>query len=77
MPDITISAIDKSLAVLLQAERDFPGYSLDFCSGYGSTDGVLLLNYFTTCIIISSNDVLSLMIMEGRPLRLMASKGLA
>jgi HKD family nuclease len=43
MPDITISAIDKSLAVLLQAERDFPGYSLDFCSGYVSTDGVLLL----------------------------------
>jgi HKD family nuclease len=43
MPDTTISAIDKSLAVLLQAEQDFPGYSLDFCSGYVSTDGVLLL----------------------------------
>ncbi len=43
MPDTTISAIDKSLAVLLQAEKDFPGYSLDFCSGYVSTDGVLLL----------------------------------
>ncbi len=43
MPDTTISAIDKSLAVLLQAERDFPGYSLDVCSGYVSTDGVLLL----------------------------------
>src|SRR6266516_6870885 len=43
MPDTTISDIDKSLAVLLQAEKDFPGYSLDFCSGYVSTDGVLLL----------------------------------
>jgi hypothetical protein len=42
MPDITIYAIDKSLAVLQQAEKDFPGYSLDFCSGYVSTDGVLL-----------------------------------
>ena len=43
MPDTTISAIDKSLAVLLQAEKDFPGYSLDFCCCYVSTDGVLLL----------------------------------
>ncbi len=43
MPDMTISAIDKSLEVLLQAEKDFPGYALDFCSGYVSTDGVLLL----------------------------------
>ncbi len=43
MPDTTISAVDKSLELLLQAERDFPGYSLDFCSGYVSTDGVLLL----------------------------------
>ena len=43
MPDTTLSAVDKSLEVLLQAEKDFPGYSLDFCSGYVSTDGVLLL----------------------------------
>ncbi len=43
MPDTTISAVDKSLEVLLQAEEDFPGYALDFCSGYVSTDGVLLL----------------------------------
>jgi HKD family nuclease len=43
MPDTTVSAEDNSLAVLLQAEKDFPGYSLDFCSGYVSTDGVLLL----------------------------------
>jgi HKD family nuclease len=43
MPDTTISAEDNSLAVLLQSEKDFPGYSLDFCSGYVSTDGVLLL----------------------------------
>ena len=54
MPDTTIHAIDKSLAVLLQAEKDFPGYSLDFCSGYVSTDGVLLLGYFTACTIIAS-----------------------
>ena len=40
---MAISAVDKSLEVLLQAEKDFPGYSLDFCSGYVSTDGVLLL----------------------------------
>ena len=43
MPDTTIHAIDKSLGVLLQAKKDFPGYSLDFCSGYVSTDGVLLV----------------------------------
>jgi len=29
MPDTTISAVDKSLAVLLQAEKDLPGYALD------------------------------------------------
>lgn len=54
MPDTTVSAIDKSLAVLLQAEKDFPGYTLDFCSGYVSTDGVLLFSYFTACTIIAS-----------------------
>jgi HKD family nuclease len=43
MPDTTISTVDKSLEVLLKAEKDFQGYSLDFCSGYVSTDGVLLL----------------------------------
>ena len=43
MNETTISAVDKSLAMLLKAEKDFPGYSLDFCSGYVSTDGVLLL----------------------------------
>ena len=42
MPDTTIRAVDKSLAVLLQAEKDFPGYSLEICSGYVSADGVLL-----------------------------------
>src|SRR5258708_39648526 len=44
MPDTTINAVDKSLEVLLKAEKDFQGYSLDFCSGYVSTDGVLLLD---------------------------------
>ncbi|MHB8598000.1 MAG: phospholipase D-like domain-containing protein [Ktedonobacteraceae bacterium] len=41
MNETTVSAVDKSLAMLLKAEKDFPGYSLDFCSGYVSTDGVL------------------------------------
>ncbi len=43
MSDTTISAVDKSLEMLLRAEKDFSGYSLDFCSGYVSTDGILLL----------------------------------
>ncbi|MEO8970699.1 MAG: phospholipase D-like domain-containing protein [Ktedonobacteraceae bacterium] len=43
MNETTVSAVDKSLAMLLKAEKDFPGYSLDFCSGYVSTDGVLLV----------------------------------
>jgi hypothetical protein len=43
MPDTTITAIDKSLEALLRTEVDFPGYALDLCSGYVSTDGVLLL----------------------------------
>ena len=43
MPDTTITAIDQSLEALLRTEVDFPGYSLDLCSGYISTDGVLLL----------------------------------
>ena len=43
MPDTTTVAVKESLEALLQTEIDFPGYSLDFCSGYVSTDGVLLL----------------------------------
>jgi HKD family nuclease len=43
MPDTTITTIDKSLEALLRTEVDFPGYSLDLCSGYVSTDGVVLL----------------------------------
>ena len=43
MPDATIIAVDNSLEALLRTEVDFPGYSLDLCSGYVSTDGVLLL----------------------------------
>src|SRR5690242_20417318 len=43
MPDTTIAVIDKSLEALLRTEVDFPGYALDLCSGYVSTDGVLLL----------------------------------
>ncbi|HKV58229.1 MAG TPA: phospholipase D-like domain-containing protein [Ktedonobacteraceae bacterium] len=43
MLDTMITAIDKSLEALLRTEVDFPGYSLDLCSGYVSTDGVVLL----------------------------------
>jgi len=43
MPDTTITTTDQSLNALLRTEADFPGYSLDLCSGYVSTDGVLLL----------------------------------
>ncbi len=43
MPESVTSAADQPLEVLLQAERDFPGFSLDFCSGYVSTNGVLPL----------------------------------
>lgn len=43
MNETTVSVVDKSLAMLLKAEKDFPGYALDFCSGYVSTDGVLLI----------------------------------
>ncbi len=41
MPEIITSAIDQPLAILLQTERDFPGYALDVCSGYVSTNGIL------------------------------------
>lgn len=43
MAETTTSATDQPLAVLLQAEKDFPGSSLDFCNGYVSTNGVLPL----------------------------------
>ncbi len=43
MPDPTITATDQSLNALLRTEVDFPRYALDLCSGYVSTDGVLLL----------------------------------
>jgi hypothetical protein len=57
MPDTSINAVDKSLVVLLQAEKDFPGYSLDFCSGYVSTDGVLLLKRMLIPIRILKGDL--------------------
>ncbi len=41
MSEIITSAIDQPLAILLQTERDFPGYALDICSGYVSTNGIL------------------------------------
>ena len=43
MPEITTSATDQPLTILLQTERDFPGYALDICSGYVSTNGILPL----------------------------------
>ncbi len=41
MPEFTTSATEQPLALLLQAEKDFPGYALDICSGYVSTSGIL------------------------------------
>ncbi len=41
MPEITTSATDQPLTILLRTERDFPGFSLDICSGYVSTNGIL------------------------------------
>jgi len=43
MPEINTSAAEQPLMVLLQAEQDFPGYALDICSGYVSTNGILPL----------------------------------
>jgi len=43
MPEINTRATEQPLMVLLQAERDFPGYALDICSGYVSTNGILPL----------------------------------
>lgn len=43
MTDTTIVSIDKSLEKLLQAEKDYPGYTLDLCTGYISTSGIILI----------------------------------
>ena len=48
MPEITTSATDQPLTILLQAERDFPGYALDICSGYVSTNGILPIKTLLT-----------------------------
>src|SRR5690348_5553670 len=43
MTDSTAIFIDKSLEQLLQAEKDYPGYALDLCTGYVSTSGIVLI----------------------------------
>ena len=43
MPDTTINFVDNSLKVLLQAGTDFPNSDMDFCVGYVTASGVLLL----------------------------------
>ncbi len=43
MFDGTINSIDKSLAMLLKTEHDFPNYNLDICTGYISASGVMLI----------------------------------
>ena len=48
MPDSITSATDQALTMLLQAERDFPGYALDICSGYVSTNGILPIKKLLT-----------------------------
>jgi len=46
-PDTTVSAVDKSLAVLLQAEKDLPGYSLS--PHASSTLALLMFSYAERC----------------------------
>ena len=43
MPDTNINLVDDSLKVLLQAGTDFPNAEIDFCVGYVTASGVLLL----------------------------------
>ena len=43
MPEISTTATKQPLAVLLQAEKDYPSYALDICTGYISTNGILPL----------------------------------
>ena len=43
MPDTNINLVDDSLKVLLQAATDFPNAEIDFCVGYVTASGVLLL----------------------------------
>ena len=47
MPDTTISAVDKSLEVLLQAEKELPGYSLS--PHASSTLALLMFSYTEKC----------------------------
>jgi HKD family nuclease len=43
MPDTNINFVDDSLKALLQAGTDFPNADMDFCIGYVTASGVLLL----------------------------------
>jgi HKD family nuclease len=43
MPDLTINFVDNSLKALLQAGTDFPNADMDYCVGYVTASGVLLL----------------------------------
>src|SRR5436190_12141963 len=43
MPDTSINFVDDSLQVLLQVGADFPNADIDFCVGYVTASGVLLL----------------------------------
>ena len=43
MPDTNINFVDDSLKVLLQAGTDYPNAEIDFCVGYVTASGVLLL----------------------------------
>ena len=43
MPEINTNTAMQPLTALLEAEQNFPGYALDICSGYISTNGILPL----------------------------------
>ena len=43
MPDTSINFVDDSLQMLLQVGADFPNADIDFCVGYVTASGVLLL----------------------------------
>lgn len=38
-----VRAVNEALSILLQAAKDYPGASLDICSGYVATNGIMPL----------------------------------
>jgi hypothetical protein len=48
MLDTNINFVDDTLKALLQAGTDFPNADMDFCVGYVTASGVLLLKKMVT-----------------------------